>query len=191
MTGVPSVTSGLSAALNEGPTGETPTSAVHVLQQVCTNLSASSSAECALLALLALVYADEIDSAQAWCDKIAVTSGKAAYALTPLWKAVTAAVRAEIALYRGEFPDAAELAAAALTYLTPDGWGVAIGVPLGCLITAKVPEMGRDTGARRTARHPSCPTPCSFPPATGCTTCSRAASTVWRQARSTRPSRTS
>lgn len=146
MRGVPFVAAGLSAALDEGPTDRTLTSAVHVLQQVCTNLSASSSAECALLALLALVYADEIESAQAWCDKISAKSIKAAYALTPLWKAVTAAVRAEIALYRGEFPDAAELAAAALTYLTPDGWGVAVAVPLGCLITAKV-RMGRDTEA--------------------------------------------
>jgi DNA-binding CsgD family transcriptional regulator len=144
--GIPFVAAGLSEALDEGPTDRTLTSAVHVLQQVCTNLSASSSAEGALLALLALVYADEIDSAQAWCDKISVKSVEAAYALTPLWKAVTAAVRAEIALYRGEFPDAAELASAALAHLTPDGWGVAVGVPLGCLITAKV-RMGRDTEA--------------------------------------------
>jgi DNA-binding CsgD family transcriptional regulator/putative Ca2+/H+ antiporter (TMEM165/GDT1 family) len=144
--GVPFVAAGLSAALDEGPTDRTLTSAVHVLQQVCANLSASSSAECALLALLALVYADEIDSAQAWCDKISAKSIKAAYALTPLWKATIAAIRAEIAFCRGEFPDAAELATAALAYLTSDDWGVAVGVPLGCLITAKV-RMGRDTEA--------------------------------------------
>lgn len=144
--GVPLVAEGLSEALDEGPPDRTLTSAEHVLQQVCTNPSASSSAECALLALLALVYADEIDSAQAWCDKISVTTTKAAYALTPLWKAVTAAVYAEIALYRGEFPDAAKLAAEALAYVTSDGWGVAVGVPLGCLVTAKV-RMGKDTEA--------------------------------------------
>jgi DNA-binding CsgD family transcriptional regulator len=143
--GVPFVAAGISAAMG-GPSDVTLPSAAHVLQLVCTRGSAGSSAECALLALLALVYADEIDSARAWCDKISVTSSHAASAPTPLWQAVTAAVRAEIALYRGEFPDAAELAAAALTCLTTDGWGVAVGVPLGCLITAKV-RMGRHAEA--------------------------------------------
>jgi DNA-binding CsgD family transcriptional regulator len=143
---VPLVAERLSQALDEGVTGRTLTSAEHVLQQVYTNSPASSSPECALLALLALVYADEIDSAQAWCDKFSATTTKAAYTLTPLWKAVTAAVCAEIALYRGAFPEAAELAAEALTYVTSDGWGVAVGVPLGCLVTAKV-RMGKNTEA--------------------------------------------
>ncbi len=148
MRGVPFVAAGLSAALDDGPTDRTLSNAVHVLEQVCPNLSAGSSAECALLALLALVYADEIGSAQAWCDKISV---KAAHAPTPLWEAVTAAIRAEIALYRGEFPDAAELAAVALAHLTPNGWGVAVGVPLGCLITTKV-RMGRHSEAAELLR---------------------------------------
>jgi DNA-binding CsgD family transcriptional regulator len=141
--GVLFVAEALSEALSEVSGERTVTGAEHVLRQVCRDSSAGSSAECVLLALLALTYADEIGRVGAWCDRI---SAQVAHASTPLWQAVTAAIRAEIALYRGEFADAAELAATALAHLTSAGWGVAIGVPLGCRVMAKA-RMGQHAEA--------------------------------------------
>ncbi|HKS48209.1 MAG TPA: AAA family ATPase [Amycolatopsis sp.] len=139
MGGALSVATALSEALGNMSTRRALSGAEQVLRRGCRNSPAGSSAESVLLALLALVYAGEIDSAQVWCDKL---SGEAIHARTPLWQAVIAAIRAEIALYRGEFADAAEFAEAALARLTRDGWGVAVGVPLGCLVMANV-RMGR------------------------------------------------
>jgi DNA-binding CsgD family transcriptional regulator len=139
----------LSAALSEAPAQETLTHAEHILRRVRVTSPAASSAECALLSLLALIYADDIVRARTWCDKL---FAEAAHASTPLWLAVTSAIRAEIALYRGEFRLAAELATAALSHLTLEGWGVAVGVPLGCLVLAQV-RMGRQVEAATLLGH--------------------------------------
>lgn len=100
------------------------------------------SDEPALLALLTFVYADEIDAAEAQCERL---QAEAAERGGPTWQARFSAVRAEIALRRGDFRGAAVQADAALTHLSAKAWGVAVGFPLGSLIlaTTKSGEPGK------------------------------------------------
>lgn len=63
-----------------------------------------------------------------------------------VWRGLLAAVRADTALRRGDLPAAAELAATALAEVPAPGWGVVVGAPLACLLTAAL-EMGRHDDA--------------------------------------------
>ncbi|HZN19885.1 MAG TPA: AAA family ATPase [Micromonosporaceae bacterium] len=90
-------------------------------------------------ALLALVYADRVDRAAAWCE---VLLKETADRRAPAWQALLAAVRAEVALRQGDLPTAELYARSALTQLSSQSWGVAVGLPLACLLLART-EMGK------------------------------------------------
>lgn len=90
-------------------------------------------------ALLALIYADRVDSAAAWCD---IFLKETADRRAPTWRALLAAVRAEVAIRQGDLPTAEHYAQCALNKISPRSWGVAIGLPLSCLLLART-EMGR------------------------------------------------
>ncbi|WP_432006530.1 LuxR C-terminal-related transcriptional regulator [Streptomyces parvus] len=107
------------------------------------------SGEVALLALLVLVYTDRLDSAAGHCDRLLAEAG---VRHAPAWQAAFTAVRAEIALRQGNLKTAAREAQAALDIVPAQGWGVALGLPLGCLILAHV-RMGRlDVAAKFVAQ---------------------------------------
>lgn len=93
----------------------------------------------ARLALLTLLYADQLATAANWCDHL---RAEAADQAAPTWQAMFAGIQAEIALRQGELPSAVEHAQAALAYLPAGGWGVAIGLPIGALVIAHS-RMGR------------------------------------------------
>ncbi|MFL6072386.1 MAG: LuxR C-terminal-related transcriptional regulator [Mycobacteriales bacterium] len=90
-------------------------------------------------ALLTLVYADRPERAAYWCDTLLE---RAHSRRAPWWQALLASVRAEVAVRLGDLPGAAEHARAALTQVPPQGWGVAVGEPLGSLLLAST-AMGR------------------------------------------------
>ncbi|HET8684707.1 MAG TPA: AAA family ATPase [Micromonosporaceae bacterium] len=90
-------------------------------------------------ALLALVYADRVDRAAAWCE---ILLKETADRRAPAWQALLAAVRAEVALRQGDLPAAERYAHSALTQLPSQSWGVAVGLPLACLLLART-EMGK------------------------------------------------
>ncbi len=86
-----------------------------------------------ICALIALIYADRLDRAEDWCNRL-TSSVTARHHPTPV--AVLAALSAAIAVRRGDLPRARELAESALNRLSPKGWGVAIGMPLALRLRA-------------------------------------------------------
>ncbi|MFQ6148308.1 LuxR C-terminal-related transcriptional regulator [Streptomyces seoulensis] len=123
--------------------------AEQALENVILENDSLWSGEVALLALLVLVYTDELDAAAAHCDRLLAEAG---VRHAPAWQAVFTAVRAEIALRQGNLKTAAREAQAALDLVPAQGWGVALGLPLGCLILAHV-RMGRlDVAAKYVAQ---------------------------------------
>ncbi|WP_170201432.1 AAA family ATPase [Actinocorallia herbida] len=122
----------LAEVLRDGPTEGAAGSAETVLQ----SLSLDDDTFWALhSALLALVYAGRTRRAADWCDAL---SREAVARRAPTWQALLAAVRAEIALRDGEPSQARAHARDALSLVSWRGWGVAIGLPVSCLVLASV-----------------------------------------------------
>ncbi|WP_229322757.1 LuxR family transcriptional regulator [Streptomyces sp. UNOC14_S4] len=137
----------LNTALTEGQTHQAVVEAERVLQRY--HLSDSTLQPLAF-ALLALVYADRLDLAQSWCERLL---GECATRRVPSWQALLSAVRAEIALRQGDLPVAAHQARTAIARISPAGWGVAIGLPLATLIQAET-GMGRHEEAMALLEQP-------------------------------------
>ncbi|WP_229397829.1 AAA family ATPase [Micromonospora okii] len=87
----------------------------------------------ALCALIAMIYADRLDLADDWCDRLG-RGGSAHRHATPA--AMLSTLDAVIASRRGDLPRARTLADAALAQLSPKGWGVVIGIPLAVRLRA-------------------------------------------------------
>lgn len=100
--------------------------------------------------LLALLYADRLGAAAQWTDRLLE---EAAERGAPGWTAVMQAMRAHMALRRGELAGARHLAEQALEQLPPHGWGVGIGMPLSALIEART-AMGDHEAAAALVDHP-------------------------------------
>ncbi|MET9678267.1 AAA family ATPase [Streptomyces sp. NPDC006482] len=88
--------------------------------------------EPALLALGVLLAADRPD-ASAWCDRL-LGEGHTPY--SPTWMALLSSARAQAAVGLGDLTGAVDHAQLATDHITPNAWGVAIGVPLGSLVLA-------------------------------------------------------
>jgi DNA-binding CsgD family transcriptional regulator len=104
----------------------------------------------AVAALLTLLYADRLDKADAW--SAALLDASAARS-TPTWTAIASAIRAEVALRRGDLPAAENHARSALTSISAQSWGVALGGPLATLIRAAT-AMGRQDEAAELITQP-------------------------------------
>ncbi|HWO62701.1 MAG TPA: AAA family ATPase [Umezawaea sp.] len=89
--------------------------------------------ETARLALLTLVYADELGEAALRCDRLMDAE---THDHVPTWRAMLRAIRAEAALRSGDLTTAEHYARTALADLPAAGWGVAIAFPLSCLLLA-------------------------------------------------------
>ncbi|GHG42659.1 MULTISPECIES: helix-turn-helix transcriptional regulator [Amycolatopsis] len=96
-------------------------------------------------ALLTLIYGGHVDAAATWSDRLLADAGARQ---VPSWRAVFAAIRAEVDLRRGDLPSAEYYARAALTFIRPRGWGAAVGAPLGALVRA-VTASGRHAEAAK------------------------------------------
>lgn len=83
--------------------------------------------------LVALVCAEQPNSAASLCDAVLEQAGIQG---SPTWQAMLRSVYAIIEIRRGNLPDAEGHARSALSLLTRQGWGVAIGVPLAALLIA-------------------------------------------------------
>ncbi|MGW7305899.1 AAA family ATPase [Streptomyces sp. NPDC054835] len=128
--------SALAAVLGEGPHQE----AVGVAQRVLHGTRPDElSTETVESALLALAYSGRAERATAWCD---VFLDRMQARHTPSRRARLGAVRAEIALRRGDLTDARRYASEALATLPAISWGVTVGAPLSTLILATT-AMGR------------------------------------------------
>ncbi|MFJ8751985.1 LuxR C-terminal-related transcriptional regulator [Streptomyces sp. NPDC102441] len=90
-------------------------------------------------ALLTLTYQNRLGLAQEWCEQLIARSDSPH---TAMWHALFTAVRAEIALQRGDLRGAAEHARAALDLIPAASWGIRVAVPLSVLVQAEV-ALGR------------------------------------------------
>jgi len=141
------------AALAEGLTRRDYYDAViraeHFLQEVYLSHVTPWAEEPAVLALLTLIYADRTCVAAGWCERLL---NEATTRNAPTWQATFSAVRSEIALRQGDLRLAVEHAQAAMTYMSPKAWGVAVGFPLGCLILAATRKGNYEEAAKHVAQ---------------------------------------
>ncbi|MFC9951174.1 ATP-binding protein [Streptomyces prasinus] len=100
--------------------------------------------------LLALLYGGRADRVVAWSDTLL---GRPEARHTPVWRGVVQAIRAEAALRLGDLAEAEQGARAALEDLPTPAWGVAVGGPLGTLISCAT-ETGRHAEADRWLTEP-------------------------------------
>jgi DNA-binding CsgD family transcriptional regulator len=133
----------LANVLTYGSNDSSATDAEHVLQAARPSDSGSWGPESAMLALQALVYADRLDVAAQWCDKLLEETRAKNLGVA---RAFFSCVRAEVSLRRGDLTTAYEHAQNAVDLMPAGGWGVALGMPLGILINAAT-KMGRHEDA--------------------------------------------
>ncbi|MEV6612069.1 AAA family ATPase [Kutzneria sp. NPDC051319] len=123
----------LAGLLSRGGLTEAVDRAEQVLRDIHLGRTTPWADESTMLALLVLVGADQVHRAAAWCEKL--LSDNEVDGL-PTWRAVLAAVRAEVALRQGELTAAMAHGESALGRLSLKAWGVAVGLPLGAMIMA-------------------------------------------------------
>ncbi|MCF2527160.1 helix-turn-helix transcriptional regulator [Yinghuangia soli] len=121
---------------------EAETRAARILQGAILD---DSTLESLTSALTALVYADRTAVAKEWCAGLV---GQAAARHSPIAHGLFAAVLAEIAVRQGDLPAAEEYGRTALARVRPEGWGVAVGVPLAARIVSAVARGDREAAAR-------------------------------------------
>ncbi|GAA4063614.1 helix-turn-helix transcriptional regulator [Actinomadura miaoliensis] len=85
-----------------------------------------------IAAIAALVYADELDTAERWCDAF----GRSTATWPPQGRALLMAMRALVHHGRGRLDAAVKCAREALTLMTPKGWGVVIAIPLATMVVS-------------------------------------------------------
>ncbi|WP_160159808.1 AAA family ATPase [Streptomyces sp. WAC05374] len=97
--------------------------------------------------LCALLHAGETGRAGRWC---ALTAGAdQARAATPARRAVAVAAAAVVHARTGAYDAAARYAGRALSLLSPDAWGVAVGMPLAAAVLAATRRGAYEEAAAR------------------------------------------
>ncbi|MFI1995377.1 AAA family ATPase [Actinoplanes sp. NPDC020271] len=120
----------LETVLVKGPNS----AAVVTAEQFLPRFSLGPGTPAAITAALAiLVYADHVETATLWTDRLLIQAGERG---APSWQAMLYGIRGDIALRAGHLADARRYAEAALAHMSAPSWATAIGVPLGTLITA-------------------------------------------------------
>ncbi|MEV0324430.1 AAA family ATPase [Streptomyces sp. NPDC050659] len=84
-------------------------------------------------AIQSLVYADLIDTAADWCERLLAGTREDD---TPAWQSWLRSLSAQVALRRGQMDEAIALAERALAYFTECGYGEAAAMPLSVLVEA-------------------------------------------------------
>jgi DNA-binding CsgD family transcriptional regulator len=137
----------LADVLVRGQRQEIKPRAEEVLRELHLGHSVAGQEEGGLLAVLALIYTDQLEAAGSWCD---VLLQEAESRRLPMWRSLFSACKAEIAVRQGNLAAAADLANRAFTDASPGSWAAAVGFPLGSLILAHT-RMGQLEKAARNA----------------------------------------
>jgi len=138
----------LASAFRGGSPDEVSAGAEQLLQQCRADIGSGRSAGVALSGLAALVYADDLGSAQAWCERL--ENGPR---LLPTMQSFLVAIRSEISLRLGDLQQAHEWALQALQRMSREGWGIALALPISRVIITAA-SMGRLDEAARAIRIP-------------------------------------
>lgn len=132
----------LSSFLEDPTSSEIVDNAEQILEGIslgCANVMP------AIIALIVLIQADKIGCAATWSDIIHQSMGSHC---GPMRESLLSAIRAWIAYRQGRLSDADQLVNSGLSQVSPEGWGIAIGVPLAvAMLTATA--KGDYQGARR------------------------------------------
>lgn len=126
----------LASVLTRGPSACTRVKAERILQ--ATHLTDTTLAP-VVCALTSLIYAEDLETAASWCTLFldeATTRG------VPFWRAVLECVASTVSIRQGNQRTARDHARSALTLLTYESWGIAIGVPVASFVSATT-AMGR------------------------------------------------
>ncbi|MGW0791961.1 helix-turn-helix transcriptional regulator [Streptomyces sp. NPDC002911] len=123
----------LSGGLVRRRSGEMQEWASHVLGQLDLNHSAPWAEEATLLALMSLVYSGRLSDAANRCRSLDERRNGSP---SPMWQGILDAAEAEIRLRGGDLREAVKRGACALEHVSVQGWGTAVGLPLGTLILA-------------------------------------------------------
>lgn len=108
--------------------GASSEAAEHVLQQCRLDEHTVAPIQAAVATL---ICEGRLALAESWCGPLLSESRRA-----PAWYAMFSALRAEIALRRGDLADAERYARTALTVLRPQSWGLGVALPLSTLLNA-------------------------------------------------------
>ncbi|MFD0344084.1 AAA family ATPase [Streptomyces sp. NPDC127117] len=102
------------------------------------------SLETAVAVLQAFTYSEHYDLAEQWGARLqAVASDHG----IPRWSSILTAVRAETAIRRGDPPASLTMAETALKALSPELWGLGVGLPVATLLQAYT-DTGRHDEAQ-------------------------------------------
>ncbi|MFE7382776.1 AAA family ATPase [Streptomyces zhihengii] len=85
-----------------------------------------------MIALETLVFADCLDAAASWCDRLLSEARRRS---APAWLAVLHGLRAMVSQRQGDLAAAERYARTCLRQIPPRGLGILIGIPLSVLIT--------------------------------------------------------
>lgn len=126
----------LGGVLTRGPKASTRAGAEQVLQATRLTNTTLAPVTCALASL---IYAEHLETAASWCTLFLEEARRSGI---PFWRAVLESVASALNVRQGNVRIARDYARSALTLLTPEDWGVIIGVPLASLVFAAT-AMGR------------------------------------------------
>ncbi|MFE9285268.1 AAA family ATPase [Streptomyces olivaceus] len=129
----------LADALTHARVGDMADRAVQVLGDLRMSRRSSWSEEAGLLALSVLLAEGRAEEVRRWCEELRLVLSPGSPTRS---RALALAVEAEASLRLGELTAAAEQAREALALLSPEAWGVAVGLPLATLLLATV-RLGR------------------------------------------------
>jgi DNA-binding CsgD family transcriptional regulator len=129
-------TRALITVLVHGPDDQTIREVEHILHSSQLD---EFTVDSILLALLTLLYADQLSTARFWCDLFMKQTGARN---ASAWHASFAAVRTEIALRQGELETVRGFADAALGPMAAQASLPSVGLPLGALVRLAT-ELGR------------------------------------------------
>lgn len=87
--------------------------------------------ELVMSSLAVLIYTGRIAAADSWCARLQKSS---AVTEAPTWRAMFAALHAEIALRKGNLIKAEDSARSALDLIPFDSWGIGVVIPLSVLV---------------------------------------------------------
>ncbi|MCB5906095.1 AAA family ATPase [Streptomyces pinistramenti] len=100
--------------------------------------------------LITLLFSDRLEIADEACRRLTTEANQLS---SQTWRALFTALRAEVALRRGDLPTALRLAHTSLSVISHESWGVGIGLPLATLVQAGI-AAGRFDVAHRALQVP-------------------------------------
>jgi DNA-binding CsgD family transcriptional regulator len=132
----------LSGMLSGGLNDDALTAAEQFLQEV---LRDGPSIASILPAIAALIYSNKLREAEFWCDAL-LRNGTAQNA--PINRALVGGIRSMVEVRQGRMAAAERSAHRALALISPQSWGVVLGLPLNSMLLATT-AMGRYEEAAR------------------------------------------